>query len=95
MNHVHGGISIRMHLVLRPSPAGLVANVLQSADVARLLAAEPGARAYSLDCTLLDLLESHRLRWTPLEPMETIEGNRPGANASSSSQERRQGHSAA
>ena len=92
MNHVHGGISIRMHLVLRPSPAGMVATLLQSADVARLLAADPGARAYSLDCTLLDLLESHRLRWTPLE---TIEGNRPGANASRSSQERRQGHSAA
>ena len=51
MNHVHGNISIRMHLVLRPSPAGMVATLLQSADVARLLAAEPGARAYSLGKT--------------------------------------------
>lgn len=69
MNHVHGSIPIRAHLVLRPGPAGLVANVLQSADVARILAAEPGARGYSLDCTLLDLLNSG-LPLSPLAPLE-------------------------
>jgi len=67
VNHIHGSIPIHVHLVLTPGPDGLVANVLQSDDVARLLAAEPGARGYSLDCTLLDLLESHHLRWAPLQ----------------------------
>ncbi len=66
MNHVHGSIPIRAHLVLRPGPDGLVANLLQSSDTARFLASEPGARGYSLDCTLLDLLNSG----LPLAPLE-------------------------
>ena len=89
MNHVHGGIQIHINLVLRPSPAGMVATLLQSADVARLLAAEPGARAYSLDCTLLDLLENHRLRWTPLEPMETTNTQAPARTPRHSRQDDR------
>ena len=69
-HHVHGSIPIRVHLVLRPGPDGLVANVLQTSDTARFLASEPGARGYSLECTLLDLLENNRLRWVPLQPLE-------------------------
>lgn len=69
MNHVHGNIPIHVHLVLSPGPDGLVANLLQSSDTARFLASEPGARGYSLDCTLLDLLNSG-LRWAPLQPLE-------------------------
>lgn len=66
MNHVHGSIPLHVHIVLSPGQSGLMANFLQSADVARLLAAEPGARGYSLDCTLLDLLNSG----LPLAPLE-------------------------
>ena len=55
---IHGRIPIRAYLVLSPGPEGPVSNVVQSREVATILASEPGARAYLLEATLAQLLAS-------------------------------------
>lgn len=55
---IHGRIPIRAYLVLSPGPDGPVSNVVQSREVAAILATEPGARAYLLEATLAQLIDA-------------------------------------